>query len=110
MIAGETLEQQFLRRHGLTLPRRFLVVHPLRAHLPRLAVVLEIGLQALVDDALLELGIEDGKTDLYPPEEVAVHPVRAGEVDILGAIVVEVEHARVLEESTDDGTHPNVLR
>jgi hypothetical protein len=57
----------------------------------------------------LSLGPAPG-SDFDAAEEVALHPVRAGQIDVLGAVGVEVEDAVVLEEAADDRAHADVLR
>ena len=59
---------------------------------------------------LRQRGIEDGEAGLHALEQVAVHPVRACAVQPGVAVVLEVEHAGVLEEPADDRVHADVVR
>src|SRR5215470_13814062 len=77
-------------------------------HLPRLYVIGKVGLQAFVDDALLELDVEHRESDLDAAEEIALHPVGAGQIDVAGAL--EMIDTMVLEKASDDGAHADVLR
>ena len=52
----------------------------------------------------------DRERHLDAPEEVALHPVGAGAVELGLAAVAEVAHARMLEEAADDRAHADVLR
>src|SRR5436309_5883213 len=67
-------------------------------------------MEAFADDAALESGVEHREAELDAPEEVARHPVGAREVNVLGAAILEVKHARMLEEAADDRAHADVLR
>src|SRR5688572_6422478 len=96
-------EQQFLLRGAAPGAARLeQLVAAVGAHLPGVAVVLQVGQQALADHAALERRVEHGEAQLDAAEEIAVHPVGAGEVHVLGAAVLEEEHARMLEEAPDD--------
>src|SRR5205823_12652186 len=44
------------------------------------------------------------------PYTTLFRSVGAGEVDVVGAAVREIEHARVLEEAPDDRSHLDVVR
>src|SRR5712692_6981076 len=87
-----------------------LLVAAVGRHRPGLAVVVEIRLQALADHAALESRIEHRKAQLDAAEEVAVHPVGARQIHLVAAAVLEVEHARMLEEAADDRAHADVFR
>jgi hypothetical protein len=53
-----------------------------------------------------------GKGDLHAPEEIPLHPVGAGEEQVastLGVSTEKVEDPRMLEKSSDDGAHPDVV-
>src|SRR6266849_4821097 len=80
-------------------PRRALgrldaLVGPVGPQPPGLDVVGEHGPEDLVEHALLEQGMLDGKGDVDAADEVARHPVARGEVDLLLAAGVEVPDAR----------------
>src|SRR5205085_4222842 len=77
---------------------------------PRPAGVPGGRVEAPADDAALESGVEHREAELDAPEEVARHPVGAREVNVLGAAIVEVKDARMLEEAADDRAHTNVFR
>ena len=51
-----------------------------------------------------------GKYNSIRPEEIASHPVGAGQVEVVFSAVEEVENARVLEKPSYDGAHAYVLR
>src|SRR5688572_28102965 len=89
--------------------RRLADVAALSVHDPALAVVVEIGLQAFLDDAALQLLVKHRECKLDTPEEIAVHPVGRRKPHIVGAVISEPEHARVLEEAPDDRAHADVL-
>ena len=78
-------------------------------HLPCLAVIVQINLQSLIDHALLELFVEQWKADLDATEKVPVHPVCAGEINVMLQIVAEIEDAGVFEKSPYHRTNPDVL-
>lgn len=62
-------------------------------HLPCEGVVFEGEAEAFADDALFEFGIFHGGTHFDAAEEVAPHPVGAGDVGVFFAVVIEVVHA-----------------
>jgi microcompartment protein CcmK/EutM len=64
-----------------------------------LLVVGQVELQAFGDDALLEFRVEDREGEFDAAEEVALHPVGAGQVDVFLATGVEVEDAVMFEEA-----------
>src|SRR5206468_9598305 len=63
----------------------------------------------LLDDALLDPAVEDGEAQLDAPEEIAPHPVGAGQIEIFLAAVEEIEDARVFEKPPYDRTHAYIL-
>src|SRR5262245_65647331 len=90
VLAREDLEQLLLRAVA-RLARLLRRVGAVRTHLPGLDVVREVRLEPLADDARLELLVEDREAELDAPEEVAIHPVGARQVDVLLAVGAEVE-------------------
>ena len=48
--------------------------------------------------------------DFHATEEIALHPVGARQEQFAGAIVAEIEDARVFEEAADDRPHADVFR
>ena len=64
-------------------------------------VVVEVGVE-IADQALPDVGVENRKHDFDTTEEVPVHPVRAGAIDLNVAVVVEVVATCVFEEPADD--------
>src|SRR3954462_15022224 len=96
---GEGVEELFLRGAAPAAPRVELLVAAVRAHFPGVAVVVEVGLQALADHAPLECRIEHREAQLDTAEAVSGHPVGAREEHILAPAVTEIEHPRMLEEA-----------
>src|SRR4030066_95612 len=86
------------------------VVFALGVHFPCLKVVPEIGLQPLSDDAFFQARLQYRETCLDTPEEVAIHPVRAGKVYPFIAIVAEVKYSRVFQKASDHRAHLDVFR
>ena len=68
-------------------------------HVPRFAVVMQIGFQPFVDHALFELLVEYREADFDTAEEVPVHPVRAGEVDVVFQIIAKIENTGMFEKT-----------
>ena len=56
-----------------------------------------------------ERGVEHGGGGFDAVEEVASHPVGAGDKGVVCAVVVEAVHARVFELSADDGADTDVF-
>ena len=71
---------------------------------------MQIGQQAFVDDALAQGGVFHGPGHLNASLHVAVHPVGACQIQVLGAGNVEIEHARMFQQPPDDGAHADVVR
>src|SRR6266853_3919517 len=109
LVCGEHREQVLLRRARYPAAGLPSLVVAVGVHFPSLAVVGQIGFEAFLDDALLDLAVEDGEAQLDAPEEIASHPVGTGKVEIVLSAVEEVEDARVLEEPSDDRAHAYVL-
>src|SRR5207253_177859 len=63
----------------------------------------------LLLDALAENGVEDGDGRFDAAEEVARHPVAAGDEHLRRAAILEAEDARVLEKAVDDRQHADVF-
>ena len=59
--------------------------------------------------ALVQAFVLDQEAGLDAVEEVAAHPVSAGQIDLLFAVVVEVEHALVFEKAPDDGAYADMV-
>src|SRR6185437_10827780 len=96
LVCGEDREQMLLSRARDPAARLPSLVVAFGVHLPGLAVVREIGLEAFLDHALLRPAVEDRKAQLDAPEEIAPHPVRAGQIEVIGPAVQEVKDARML--------------
>src|SRR5207244_6724044 len=110
-VVGQPIQQSLLRRDRVTAPPRFLpLIAAVRAKGPCIPIVGQVGLEALVDDAGLKLAVEHRESDFDAPEQIAAHPVGAGEKNIFIAVVLEVPHAVMLEEPAQYGAHANVLR
>ena len=77
---------------------------------PGIAVVVEIGHQAFIDDALAHLLVLHGPGQFHTAQHVAVHPVGARQVQVFLVAGSEIEHPRVLQKTTDHRAHPNALR
>src|SRR3990172_4133378 len=90
--------------------RMLVPVMSVAVHVPCLAVIVQINLQSLFDHALLELPVQQRKTYLDAAEEIPVHPVRTGEINVMLQIVAEIEDAGVFEKTADHRAHPDVLR
>ncbi len=67
-------------------------------------------LQAFADHARLQLAIEHREGDLDAAEQVAVHPVGAGQIDDFLAAGMEVVDAVMLQEAPDERAHADVFR
>ena len=78
-------------------------------HQPGAGVVLQRHFNAFVDDAGFEFGRENRGGDFDAAEEVAPHPVGAGDEGVVRAVVVEAVHARVFELSADNGADADVF-
>src|SRR6266581_46806 len=109
-ISGKQREQLLLRRARYPAAGLPSLVVAVGVHFPSLAVVGQIGLEAFLDDALLDPAVEDREAQLDSPEEIASHPVGAGQVKVFLSAVEEVEDARVLEKPSYDRAHAYVLR
>src|SRR5690606_36397048 len=75
---------------------------------PALRVVGKIKVELLAD-ARLQRRVEDREHDLDAAEEVAVHPVGARAVELVGTAVQEPVAAALLEETPHDRAHVDVL-
>src|SRR6266581_4344425 len=78
-------------------------------HVPGLDVVAEVGIQAFLDDAPLELVLENREADLDAAEEIPLHPVGARKVDPVAAAVMKIEYPRMFEEAADHRADPDVV-
>src|SRR3989475_1065568 len=108
-VGGKQREQLLLRRARYPAAGLPSLVVPVGVHFPGLAVVGQIGLEAFLDHALLDPAVEDREAQLDSPEEIATHPVCAGQVEVVLSAVEEVEDARVLEKPSYDRAHAYVL-
>ncbi len=107
--SGVCGEQLLLRRDGWCVGRpRNTLIGSIRAQLPGLSVVREIGLE-VAQDAFAVLAPLDREGHLDAPEEIAFHPVGARAVQIVRAVVVEIVDARVFQEPADDRAHLDVV-
>src|SRR6266436_4717741 len=109
-VRGKESEQLLLRRARYPAAGLPSLVVAVGVHFPSLAVVGQIGLEAFLDDALLDPAVEDREAQLDSPEEIASHPVGAGQIKVFLSAVEEVEDARVLEKPPYDRAHAYVLR
>src|SRR3954451_15804348 len=89
--------------------RRAAVVLAVDVEDPRLHVVGERERQDLLLDARGERGVADGERRFDAPQEIAWHPVTAGNIEFRSSAVLEAERASVLEEAVDDRGHADVL-
>src|SRR5437879_5290790 len=96
-VGRKQSEQLLLRRARYPAAGLSSLVVAVRIHLPCLAVVGQIGLEAFLDDALLDPAVEDREAQLDSPEEIASHPAGAGQAKVFLSAVEAVEDARVLE-------------
>src|SRR5258706_3342447 len=110
LVGGKEGQQLLLRRARYAAAGLPSLVVAVGVHFPCLAVVGRIRLEALLDDALLHPAVEYGEAQLDSPEEIAAHPVGAGQIEIFLAAVEEIEDARVFEKPSDDRAHAYVLR
>ena len=81
-----------------------------RFQLPCIRIILQIRVQALGDHAPLQRPVQHGEGHFHAAEQVAAHPVGAGQVDIVRQVVAEVIDAAVLEKAADHGTHLDIFR
>mmetsp|Transcript_100847 Transcript_100847/g.281024 ORF Transcript_100847/g.281024 Transcript_100847/m.281024 type:complete len:722 (+) Transcript_100847:177-2342(+) len=88
---------------------------PVRAQLPGVLAVVQIGLQRFVDDALAQLGVEHRPGHLDAAEHIAAHPVGTGQVERLAGIgfaglgPAEIADPRVLQEAAHHRAHDDVV-
>src|SRR5260221_14384589 len=108
-VCGKQRKQVLLRRARYPAAGLPSLVVAVGVHFPCLAVVGQIGLEAFLDDALLDPAVEDREAQLDAPEEIAAHPVGACQVEIVLSPVEEVEDARVLEKPSYDRANAYVL-
>ena len=62
-------------------------------HVPGLGIVLQGQSEGFADDALFQLRVEYGHAGFDAAEEIAAHPVGAGDEHVAVAIVAKVKHA-----------------
>ena len=88
--SGETLEQGALHvARVLVAGRAVAHVAAVRLQDPALGVVAEEALQLFLHPRHQLLAL-DREAGFHPPIEIALHPVRTGEIEFLVAIVLEV--------------------
>ncbi len=76
---------------------------------PGLGVVGEIEFQAFLHDPVALGLIVNRETHLDALEEITIHPIGTGKIQVEIALVVEIEHAGVFQEAADDRTHLDIL-
>src|SRR6185437_1089294 len=107
--AGRVPGEQFrLRTHAAVARGRGADIYPIGPQNPRLSVVSQTDLQVAQDALAVSLPL-DGEGDFDAAEEIAFHPVGARAVHLRIAAVLEVEDARMLEETPDYRAHTDVL-
>ncbi len=62
-------------------------------HVPGLGIVLQGQGEGFADDALFQLRVEHGHAGFDAAEEIAAHPIGAGDEHVAVAIVAKVKHA-----------------
>src|SRR5450830_872014 len=108
---AQSMHQVVLRTEGSLAAADFLLcIDPVTVEMPGIGVVLEIRFQAFTDDALFEVLIQYWKRHFNPPKQIAVHPVRARQIDVMSQVVAEVIDARVFQVAADDRAHPDIFR
>src|SRR5437762_9260769 len=80
-----------------------------RVELARLYVVGQAGGQNVVADAPFQMAVFEARHHLDPLIEIAGHQIGAAEIDLLAASVAEVPDATVLQETSDDAAHADVV-
>ena len=85
------------------------LVAAIGVQLPRIAGVVQVSDQALINQTLAQGGIGHRPSQLDPAEHVAVHPVGTRQIKRLLLPIVEVEDARMLEKASDHRTDANVV-
>src|SRR5579883_544992 len=106
---GVVRQQLHLRAPRWTAARSQPLITAVRLQCPRLRVVLEVSCQVRENARPMRRAL-DREGHLDTAEEIALHPVRAGAVELGLAAVLEIERARMLEETADDGAYVYVLR
>ena len=106
------MHQAHLRtaRFDLTAARFAPRVAALTVHLPRLLIVTQIKAQAFVNHAFFDFSIQYRECQFDAFEHIALHPVRAGEVNIFTSLRVEIKYTVVFQHTPDDGAHTDILR
>ena len=93
----EALQERFL---GAPAPSIACANAPIAAvglQQPGLRIVGQVALERFLNDALAQAAIFDGEAGFHAAEEVAIHPVGAGQVKQLFLVAIfKVENARVL--------------
>src|SRR4249919_1862833 len=77
--------------------------------LPCVDVVGEVVGQRLIENTLAQVGIEQRESGFDAAQQVAFEPVGTGAEQVRGAVVGEPVDAVVLQEASNDGTHPDVV-
>src|SRR5262245_45886248 len=104
-----------LQKRGLAIDFWYVVLggqSPVAAvtqHFPGLAIVCEIGGENLVTQVLNQFRALDREQRFNTVVQIARHEVGAAQVNFLLAAVAKIENAAVLEESSDNAHHANIL-
>src|SRR5450830_1956917 len=109
-LPGSVIDARLRRAqqlHQVTLCRKFAllaagaaaVVAAVRVQLPGVGVVFQVGVQSFRDDPAFQGLVQHGEGHLDAAEQVAAHPVGAGQMDVVGQVVPEIINAAVLEEA-----------
>jgi len=108
-LRTELAEKTHLRiARGLARPAPAIVTVAL--HQPGRLVVAEKRRQPFGDHAPLQPPVVDRERDFDTPEQIPIHPVRARQIHLFLATVVEIEDPMVFEKAPDNRTHGDVLR
>src|SRR5215472_10158844 len=100
--------QMFLDGKGLAVPAApHMRVLAIGAEQAGFAVVCEIGRQNLLRDALAQGWILQREEHLDTLIQIARHPVRAAQINLRLAAVLEIKDAAVLQEAAYDAAHAN---
>ena len=73
-------------------------------------IVFQVRPQPFVDNPFLEIFIVYLEGYINAPEQIAVHPIGANQIDSMLQITAEIVDTAMLQETTDDGAHMNVFR
>ena len=79
-------------------------------HQPGALVVGQRQGEGFADDAGFEWRILNRNAGFHAAEQVASHPVGAGNPHFAVAMVFKIKHARVLQQAADNRAHADVVR